>query len=343
MARPTKLVYAHKVGRRWRQHRRRRGHPKLLGDHRHGLDLDLGRPELHHGAPQHRRRRGHLQLFGDHRHGLDLDLGRPELHHGAPWPALDLHLRRFHRRHLWRTRRRRHLHTLRGVRLRGTRLLLHRGCWNNRPRRLLPLLLEVHNLAVANLGIDVASLGIHTTSLCQSNLEFLFFFFLLSACFSANRALRRSAFFWWKRDTKVAAPSFVRAFRRSDLSPPASSKVASMADSTCGGRSVDEPGWPRFSSSLSTALTVVSATCLAFWSNCRDLAGAEAFRLSFFFLLLSLALAPFGAVAVASGAASGESTASGAVSTAGRASSARQSPRTLSLRRRVASRHQGSR
>ena len=91
MARPTKLVHAHKVGRGWRQHR---------------------------------RRRGHLQLLGDHRHGLDLDPGRPELHHGAPWPPLDLHLRRFHRRHLWRTRRRRPLHTLRGVRLRGTRLLL---------------------------------------------------------------------------------------------------------------------------------------------------------------------------------------------------------------------------
>ena len=67
MARPTKLVHAH---------------PKLLGDHRHGLDLDLGRPELHNGAPQHRRRRGHLQLLQDHRHGLE---PRSELHHGAPW------------------------------------------------------------------------------------------------------------------------------------------------------------------------------------------------------------------------------------------------------------------
>ena len=63
-----------------------------------------------------------------------------------------------------------------------------------------------------------------------------------------------------------------------------------MADSTCGGRSVDEPGWPRFSSSLSTVLTVVSATCLAFLSNCRHLAGAEAFRLSFLLLAPLLGL-----------------------------------------------------
>ena len=91
-----------------------------------------------------------------------------------------------------------------------------------------------------------------------------------------------------------------------------------MADSKCGGRSVDEPGWPRFSSSLSTALTVISATCLAFLSGG--------------FPLVLLLLAPLLGLGSLRSRRGGfwcrlwGSAASGAVSTADRASSARQPP-----------------